>query len=80
METIKKIYKQFDWYFSPEYEAIIQQYLDEDKAKREAIKSKKSAAELHTYTPEEFSIPANELLEGKFAEYCAKFNVPMSKN
>ena len=80
METIKKIYKQFGWEFTAEYEAIIQKYLDEDKAKRESIKNKKNASELHTYTPEEFSIPANELVEGKFAEYCAKFNVPMSKN
>ncbi len=86
MAVLKSIYRQFGWTFSPEYEAIVVQFLAEDRAKREGIKLKKQAggkaadAGMHHYTPEEFSVTAAELSAGKFADYVAAFKVPMSKD
>ncbi len=83
LETVKAIYKQFGWSFTAEYEALLVQFLEEDKVKRAAMKSNKGGAKetaLHHYTPEEFSLTAKELSEGRFAEYVQAFKVPMSKD
>lgn len=81
VEVVKSIYKQFGWKFTAEYERIINEYLEENKRQRDAVKAKKgSAAALHTYTAEEFSISTQELMEGDFADYVQRFNVPMSTN
>ena len=67
--------------FEMQYERIMQEYLDENKRQRDAVKAKKgSDSKLHTYTPEEFSVTAKELSEGDFATYVKKYNVPMSAN
>jgi len=34
---------------------------------------------LHSYSPEEFGLTSEELSIGKFAEYCERYKVPMSK-
>lgn len=80
VSVIRSIYKQFNWTFSAEYEAIINTYLAEDKLKREEIKNKKGNKNLHHYTAEEFSVTTQELMEGEFDTYVKKFNVPMSTN
>ena len=76
--VIKSIYKQFNWTYSDEYNVILDAYLQKNNEEREALKGK-HAKSLHTYTPEEFGLTAEELTGGKFAEYCKAFNVPMSK-
>ena len=76
--VIKKIYKQFHWTYSDEYDAILEAYLVKNNEERLALKGKQGHA-LHTYTPEEFGLTAEELTTGNFAEYCKAFNVPMSK-
>ena len=35
---------------------------------------------LHHYSPEEFSLTADELSRGNFSEYVKMYNVPMSRN
>lgn len=81
VEVVKAIYQQFGWTFTAEYERIINDYLEENKRQREAVKAKKGkSAPLHHYSAEEFSIATQELMEGDFAEYVQRFNVPMSTN
>lgn len=78
---VKKIYKQFGWEYTDEYDSILQGYLAKNKAEREALKKKnaENGASLHTYTPEEFGLTADELQEGGFAEYSKKYSIPLSK-
>lgn len=82
VQTVKDVYAQFNWAFTPEYEQILKNFLAEDAAKRENLKKQKStsAANLHHYSPEEFSLTAEELSTGAFADYIKRFNIPMSKN
>ncbi len=81
IKVVKDIYAQFGWEFTTEYENIIKEYLAEDKKKRDDIKKAKGSKEqLHAYTAEEFGVQTQELMEGEFAAYVKKFNVPMSKN
>ncbi len=82
---VKKIYAQYKWDFSAEYEKILKDHLEEDRQKREEIKKKKESSKgskevLHSYTPEEFGLTQNELSTGKFADYVKRYNIPMSKN
>lgn len=76
--VIKGIYQQFGWNFSKEYENILEAYVAEIKSKRDALKIKKGgkdAADLHSYSPEEFHLTAKQLSEGEYAKYIAKFNL-----
>jgi len=77
-KVIKNIYAQFKWIYSDEYDTILENYLAKNNEERAALK-KQQGHSLHTYTPEEFGLTAEELSTGKFDEYCKKFNVPMSK-
>lgn len=80
-EVVKGIYKQFNWTYTDEYDGILKAYLKKNNEEREAMKKKnggKSAA-LHTYSPEEFGLTSEELTTGNFAEYCNRYNVPMSR-
>ena len=76
--VVKSIYKEYDWNFTVEYEAILTKYLDDNKKDRES--KKKGKQELHTYRPEEFGLTEELLSQGKFAQYCETFNIPMSRN
>jgi hypothetical protein len=80
--VVRGIYQQYGWNFTAEYEAILNAHLAEDARKREETKRAKSAngEVLHSYTPEEFSLTAEQLSTGKFADYIKRFNIPMSKN
>jgi len=79
-EVVKGIYKQFNWTYSDEYDAILKKYLKKNNEEREAMKKKQGGkGPLHTYSPEEFGLTAEELSSGKYAEYCQRFNVAMSR-
>eukprot|EP01031_Cornospumella_fuschlensis_P031477 gene31477-38045_t len=80
--VVKSIYKENGWEFSAEYESILEKYLQKNKEDRERAKQEqaKSKDVLHHYTPEEFSLTAEELTSGNFEKYVQMFKVPMSKN
>ncbi|CAM9918894.1 unnamed protein product [Ectocarpus fasciculatus] len=80
VETVKKIYKQMGWSFTPEYERIMADYLEENNKKRKEVSEKTKGASLHHYTPELYGLTENELCVGPYADYIQKFSVPMSKN
>lgn len=80
IETVKSIYKHFEWNFTGEYEAILTEYLIKNKKERDTLKLKQGTSALHTYEPKEFGLTEKELCEGAFGEYVCKFNVPMSRN
>lgn len=75
--VLKKIYGQFGWKFTEEYEAIVQHHLAEDKAKRDALKTSDNG-ELHSYAPSDYFLTEEQLSTGKYAEYMKKFNVPVN--
>jgi len=79
--TVKKIYKTFNWDYTVEYDTILQAYLAKNRAEREVMKKKNASkgAALHTYTPEEFGLTTAELQQGDFAKYAEKYNIPLSK-
>lgn len=79
--AIKNIYTKFGWKYTEEYDKILDDYIRETDAKRDAVKKSKSKSEvMHTYEPAEFGLTVEELSTGLYAEYTAKFSVPMSKN
>jgi hypothetical protein len=80
IETVKKIYQQFDWTFTDTYENILNAYLEENRRERAAVKSRtggKSKA-LHSYEASEFGIDAAVLTSGKYAAYIKKYSVTPS--
>lgn len=83
IKLIKSIYSKCGWEFTSEYEAKLNEYLEENKRERDAMKKKKGngrGAVLHSYSPEEFGLTEEQLSSGRFAEYCTRYSVPMSKN
>eukprot|EP01033_Poteriospumella_lacustris_P007466 gene7467-5364_t len=77
--SVRKIYAKFNWPFTVEYEKILREFLAEDAKKRESQKKNRRADKLHTYTPEEFGLTAEELSSGLFKEYINRYNIPMSR-
>jgi len=78
LQVVKDIYKQFKWEYTPAYEAELKAYLKKNTEEREALK--KAGAFLHEYDLDEFGLTQEELCSGGFADYCQRYNVPMSKN
>jgi hypothetical protein len=61
--------------FNAEYEARLDTYLAANTAKRVALKAKKgSAAELHSYSLEEYGL-STELVQEVFADYIAEYRL-----
>ena len=83
IQAVKNIYLQFGWNFTAEYENVLKNHLADDKKHREEVKAKKvlqGNANLHTYTPEEFGITAEELTSGGYGRYIKQYKIPLSKN
>ncbi|GMI27458.1 hypothetical protein TeGR_g8644, partial [Tetraparma gracilis] len=73
--TVKNLYKQLGYPFTPEYEAALKEYIAENERERAALKSKGSK-NLHTYTLEEFGLE-KEQVEDNLSWYKKKyFNPP----
>jgi hypothetical protein len=83
--TVKQVYAQFNWTFTPEYEKILVDYLEVNRKQREEIKAKHSkgkktdTSKIVDYKPEDFHLTAKELSEGPFADYIAAFNITKNK-
>lgn len=75
--TVKSIYQEYGWTFTPQYEKILKDYLEENAKDR---KKKAKGEVLHEYHPKEFGLTEDVLSTGKFKEYIDKYNVPMSRN
>jgi hypothetical protein len=80
INAVKKIYQMHNWEFTTEYEKILQQYIDSNRAERAKIKEAKGGSVLHHYSPEEFGLTEQELCEGQFRQYIERFNIPISRN
>lgn len=72
--TIRNIYDRWGIEFTPEFEAKLNEFLEADKAKRDALRSA-DHAKLHSYTPEQFGLTADELRKD-FRDYIEAFNIP----
>lgn len=82
IKIVKDIYKRFNWHFTKAFESELNKYLAENQRKREELKLQKGSAEgsLHKYVPEEYGLTAEQLRVGKYADYKARFNIPVSLN
>jgi hypothetical protein len=69
--TVKNLYKQVGYDFTPEYEARLVSYIAENNAEREKLK-KSGAKSLHTYTLEEYGLE-KEQVEESLGWYKAKY-------
>ena len=82
LEAVRKIYLQFGWDYTAEYDQKLKAHLEEDRQKRENMKEKKKregktkGEVLHTYTPEEFGLTPEGLSSGRYAEYIAAYKIP----
>ncbi len=63
--VVKKLYKDFQWEYTDEYDKILNQYLEDDAKLRQHIG--------HSYSAKEYGIDEKELNEGGFAEYTKRF-------
>ena len=82
-KTVKEIYSAFNWPYTEEYDRLLDEYLRKNEEERQQIKKKRNTqggGTLHTYEPEEFGLTSDELSNGVYAEYCKRFDIPMSKN
>ena len=80
-KVVKSIYSKFGWKYTEEYDKILDTYLAQNEVERAAIKKQRSKSDvLHSYTPEEYGLTADELSSGLYAEYVKKFSVAMSTN
>jgi hypothetical protein len=85
IEVVKEVYKQFNWEFTPEYQRILEDYLEKNRKQREETRAKlakkdlKSSDKLHSYKPEDFGLTKQELCEGPFLEYVKKYNITSDK-
>jgi hypothetical protein len=75
--TIRNIYGRWGIEFTPEFETKLHEFLEADKAKRDALRSA-DHAKLHSYTPEQFGLTADEL-RADFKDYIEAFNIPEPK-
>jgi hypothetical protein len=82
VKVVQGIYAEYGWDFSAEYQSELDKYLQENKENREKAKLEQAKKKdvLHHYSPEEFSLTAEELTKGNFEKYVNMFQVPMSKN
>lgn len=77
MDTVKRIYANFGWSFTNEYENILHDYLTQNALQRTEMikKQSKSHTVLHHYTAEDFGLTKEDLSSGRFADYITKFNL-----
>ena len=58
----------------------IQDYIAANKAERAELAKRKGGSDLHTYSPEEFSLTEEQLCTGGYKSYIDRYKLPMSKN
>ncbi len=80
IECVRSIYEKMGWTFSDEYLDRLKAYLLENKQKRDSVNAKNGSSTLHHYSPASYGIAEDELSTGLYADYCKKYNVPMSRN
>mmetsp|Transcript_4650 Transcript_4650/g.4682 ORF Transcript_4650/g.4682 Transcript_4650/m.4682 type:complete len:474 (+) Transcript_4650:185-1606(+) len=81
--TVQQVYKQFGWTFTPEYEAILDEFIKNDNIKRANLKAKQSSQEkkenLHDYSPETYSLTKEQLCSGDYKTYIDRFKLTPPK-
>lgn len=70
IETVRQIYKHFNWQLSREAESAMREWLDAD-----VTLGKKGARGVHEYSPEWFGLDENKVTEA-FQDYCKRYKVP----
>lgn len=78
--TVKMVYNTHGWEFTAKYEAILQQYLLEDKLKRDDVKRRLGLKHaIHEHDLSEFGLTDDILSTGPYAEYMKMFNMEQCK-
>ncbi|GMH70898.1 hypothetical protein TL16_g05520 [Triparma laevis f. inornata] len=63
VETVKKLYKDLNYEFTPEYEKLLTEYIDENNRERAKLK-KSGAKKLHSYELKDFNLEDKKVAEG----------------
>ncbi|GMH68720.1 hypothetical protein TrST_g4400 [Triparma strigata] len=69
--TVKKLYGDLGYEFTPEYEKLLKEYVEENNREREALK-KSGAKKLHSYELKDFNLDEEKVAEG-LAWYKEKY-------
>jgi hypothetical protein len=69
--TVKKLYAEVGYDFTPEYEGRLKTYIEENNKEREKLK-KKGGKKLHSYDVKDFGLK-EEAIEEQFEWYKKKF-------
>jgi hypothetical protein len=82
IKVVKEVYEYFGWYFSPEFENILEKHLLESRLRREAQKNQKSSSiskktkgnfnSLHSCTLEQFGLSADQVKQ-EFQNYISRY-------
>jgi hypothetical protein len=79
-QIVQQVYAQFGWEFTKEYEAILDEFIQNDQLKRQKLKEKAAAEDnLHEYKPESYGLTREELSSGDYDNYIKKFNLKAPK-
>lgn len=76
VKVVKDIYAQNGWEYTSAYEKNLNEYLEQNKREREALKKSGKGEALHHYAPELYGLTAEELSTGGFESYIEEFKVP----
>lgn len=78
--TVKMVYDTHGWDFTPEYEAILRQFLLDDKRKRDEVKRRLGFKHaIHEHDLSEFGLTRDMLSTGPYAEYMKIFDMEHSR-
>jgi hypothetical protein len=79
--SVQRIYQQFGWEFTKEYEKILDEFIANDQLKRQKLKEKASTSDdnLHEYKPEAYGLTKEQLSSGVYEKYIQKFNLKAPK-
>ena len=83
MDTVRQVYAQFNWEFTPTYESNLTSYLSDNNKKRTALRkannTKNNEQSLHNHSLEQFGLEMSDIDTDVYNEYIAKFDLKSLK-
>eukprot|EP00968_Pinguiococcus_pyrenoidosus_P021405 scaffold2771_cov252-Pinguiococcus_pyrenoidosus.AAC.41 len=71
--VVRKLYEEFGYDFTPEFERRLEDYLEKNKKERKAMKA--SQKSIHAYSPETFGVSTEDVLR-EWEWYHKRFGIP----
>lgn len=87
-DSVKAVYQQFGWEYTPEYHSALEKYLEENRKQREETRKKMEKMnknlkgqkdKLHDFKPEDFGLTKSYLSNGPFQQYIQRYHIQSDK-